>query len=173
MVAALSELPGIQEEIGVNLERDAFTLQYDSTRVNLRQMYEAIESLGYSPGLEPPVAPDSQSSGTSSESPMHAALIQAADEDKLVFVDFFAEWCIACKALEELVLAEDAVQTALEEYVFVKIDTDKYADVATEYQVVGMPTLLVLNANGDELYRSVGQVQATDLAEKLTQLAAE
>jgi len=71
------------------------------------------------------------------------------------------------------VLAEDAVQAALEEYVFVKIDTDEYADVATEYQVVGMPTLLVLNANGDELYRSVGQVQATDLAAQLSQLAAE
>jgi thiol:disulfide interchange protein len=166
-------LPGIQEDIQVNLERDAFTLRYDPARVNLEQMYEAIESLGYSPGLEPGAPLDSQSSEVSSESPLRIALIQAANEDKLVFVDFFAEWCIACKALEELVLAEDAVQAALEEYVFVKIDTDEYADVATEYQVVGMPTLLVLNANGDELYRSVGQVQETDLAAKLSQLAAE
>ncbi len=163
----------MQEEIEVNLERDAFTLQYDPSRVNLEQMYEAIESLGYSPGLEPPVALDSQSSGTSSESPLHAALIQAVSEDRLVFVEFFAEWCIACKALEELVLTEFAVQSALKDYVVVKIDTDEYADVATEYQVVGMPTLIVLNSNGDELYRSVGQIQATDLAEKLTQLTAE
>lgn len=54
MVVALSELPGISgDNIVVNLERDAFTLQYDAARVSLEEMYQTIRELGYSPGVEP------------------------------------------------------------------------------------------------------------------------
>lgn len=172
MVAALSELPGIQEQnITVNLDRDAFTVGYDSELVSLDHMYEAILELGYSPGIEELGIgeTDSDSSGSIPES-IASALTEAVNGDKLIFIDFFAEWCIACKVLEENALNNSAVQQVLESYVVLKVDTDAYADAARFYNVVGMPTLLVVDSAGEEIYRSVGLIEPEELSAKLSQL---
>jgi len=173
VVAALSELPGIQEEnIAVNLDRDAFTVGYDSEMVSLDDMYEVILELGYRPGIEDLDTAGSASgfSGDTPE-PIASALVEAVAGGKLVFIDYFAEWCIACKALEENVLSDSTVQQVLEYYVVLKVDTDKYVEAAKYYKVVGMPTLLVLNSAGEEIYRSVGLVEPEELSERLSQLA--
>ncbi len=174
MVAALSELPGIEEDqIVVNLERDAFTLSYDSARVTLEDMYLSITELGYSPGMEPLDALESDGSGVLETSPVEAALATAQQEDKLVFVDFSAEWCLACKVLEERVFSDSTVLDALNGYVFVEVDTDEFPQTATTYQVVGMPTLVILDADGEELFRSVGLIEADVLQQKLEELASK
>ena len=174
MVVALSELPGIAEEdIVVNLERDAFTLEYDSALVNLENMYQAIRELGYSPGLEALDESRAQSDTLTEDSPLVLAFELARREGKLVFADFSAEWCIACKVLEQTVLSDPDVQQALEAYVFVDIDMDTYPREASVYQVVGMPTLLVLNADGEELFRSVGLIEVDALQQELSNLAGK
>ena len=167
-------MPGIEEnQTVVNLERDAFTLSYDSSRVDLEDMYQAITELGYSPGIEPPDALESGDSAVVENSPVEAALTAAQQETKLVFVDFSAEWCLACKVLEERVFSDSAVQEALESYVFVEVDTDEYPQTATTYQVVGMPTLVILNSDGDEIFRSVGIIEAVELQQKLDELVSK
>ena len=174
MVVALSELPGIAEEdIVVNLERDAFTLAYDPALVNLENMYQAIRGLGYSPGLEALDESRTQSDTLTEDSPLVLALEKARGEGKLVFADFSAEWCIACKVLEQTVLSDPDVQQALEAYVFVDIDMDTYPQEASVYQVVGMPTLLVLNADGEELFRSVGLIEVDALQQELSSLVGK
>ena len=171
VVVALSELPGIEEDnIVVNLERDAFTLSYDPARVTLEDMYLQITELGYSPGIEPPDALESDERGEAEVSPVEEALATAQRESKLVFVDFSAEWCLACKILEEQVFSDSAVQEALSSYVFVEVDTDEYPQTATTYQVVGMPTLVILSSGGNVLFRSVGIIEAADLQQKLEEL---
>jgi hypothetical protein len=57
-------------------------------------MYEAIRELGYSPGLQAPEASNGPAADESDTSPIDAALSAAAQSDKLVFVDFSAEWCV-------------------------------------------------------------------------------
>ena len=167
-------MPGIEEDkIVVNLARDAFTLSYDSARVSLEDMYLAITELGYSPGIEPPELPESDSENGSEDSPVEAALSIAQQESKLVFVDFSAEWCLACKVLEERVFSDSSVQAALSSYVFVEVDTDEYPKTATTYRVVGMPTLVILSAEGEELFRSVGLIEADDLRQKLDELVSK
>ncbi len=174
MVAALSELPGIEvDEIVVNLERDAFTLSYDPGRVTLEDMYQAITELGYSPGIEPPDALESDGIGETETSPVEAALVTAKQEAKLVFVDFSAEWCLACKVLEERVFSDSAVLEALSSYVFVEVDTDEFPQTATTYEVVGMPTLIILGADGEEVFRSVGLIEADVLQQKLEELTSK
>lgn len=171
VVVALSELPGIEEDnIVVNLERDAFTLSYDPARVKLEDMYLQITELGYSPGIEPPDALESDDRGEAEASPVEGALATAQRESKLVFVDFSAEWCLACKVLEEQVFSDYAVKGALSSYVFVEVDTDEYPQTAATYEVVGMPTLVILSSQGDELFRSVGLIEAADLQQKLEEL---
>lgn len=173
MVAALSELPGIQEQnIKVNLDRDAFTVGYDNELVSLDDMYEAILELGYSPGIEEFDTDETESGSSGSiPEPIASALTEAVDDGKLIFIDFFAEWCIACKVLEENALNNSAVQEVLESYIVLKVDTDAYADAARYYKVVGMPTLLVVDSAGEEIYRSVGLIEPEELSAKLSQLA--
>lgn len=177
VVAALSELPGIKskERVEMILDRDAFTIAYDATLTTLDDMYTAILDLGYSPRLASENVSGSDASTPSGEvpQPIAEALIQARSEGKLLLIDFFAQWCIACKALDEQTLNSEEVQSALAGYVFVKVDTDQFPESAMYYEVVGMPTLLILGANGNEKFRSIGSISAADLSEKLEVLNSQ
>lgn len=171
VVAALSELPGINEEnIDVNLDRDAFTVGYDSSLVTLDTMYEVIRELGYSPGLQAPETLDSSSTDETESSPIDSALSAALQTEKLVLVDFSAEWCAACKVLEAQVFSDASVIEALQNYIFVEVDTDTFPESTKNYNVVGMPTLIVLDSEGDELYRNVGLITPEELSQKLNEL---
>lgn len=168
-------MPGIESEhrVEIILDKDAFTVEYDAARTSLEDMYSAITALGYTPRL---ATAETGVSGfptplDENSNPVLIALVSAQREGKLVFVDFHAEWCIACKALEQLTLTTDAVQTALKNFIVVKVDTDLYPAAAAFYQVVGMPTLLVLDSDGIEEFRSVGPVSAEVLALRLNTLS--
>lgn len=167
-------MPGIQEEnIDVNLDRDAFTVGYDASLVTLDSMYEAIRELGYSPGLQAPESSDTSSADESESSPIDSALSAALQTDKLVLVDFSAEWCAACKVLEAQVFSDASVIEALQNYVFVEVDTDTFPESSKTYNVVGMPTLVVLSASGEELYRNVGLITPEEFSRKLNELTVK
>ncbi|MDA1371011.1 MAG: thioredoxin domain-containing protein [Proteobacteria bacterium] len=137
-------------------------------------MYAAIFDLGYSPGIAekpPTVSPDNKSASV--PEPVFSALALAKSNDSFVFIDFYAEWCAACKVLKSRTLESPQVLSALERYVVLNVDTDLYEEAAAFYNVVGMPTLLILNAAGEEVYRSVGLVEADDLALKLQRLVVK
>ena len=174
VVAALSELPGIKsdEDVEMILDRDAFTIEYDGTLTTLDDMYSAILDLGYVPRLasEKVSNADTQVANGEVPQPIADALIQARAMSKILLVDFFAEWCLACKALDEQTLSSEKVQSALAGYIFVKVDTDQFPQSAVYYDVVGMPTLLVLDAQGNEAFRSVGSISAADLSKTLESL---
>lgn len=169
-------MPGIESEerVQIILDKDAFTVEYDAELTSLEDMYSAITALGYTPrlapaetGVEEVPAPLDDTSN-----PVLFALASAQREGKLVFVDFHAQWCIACKALEQQTLNTDEVQEALTRFIVVKVDTDLHPAAAVFYRVVGMPTLLVLDGDGVEAYRSVGPVSAEVLAQRLNSLSS-
>jgi thiol:disulfide interchange protein DsbD len=134
-------------------------------------MYSAINGLGYSPGIEEKQIEGSQGSDKGAiPEPIYSSLTTASASGKFLLVDFYAEWCIACSALEEETLQNIAVKDALENYLFLKLDTDLHEHAASFYDIVGMPTLLVLNSEGIELYRSVGLIEPAQLSSILTGL---
>ena len=174
MVAALSELAGVNEDIEVFLDRDAFTLDYDPALVSLEDMYTAIRDLGYNPRLS--AGEDAESAivedGGAVPEPIAAALARANTEGKLVFVDFYAEWCLACKVLEENTLLDTEVASTLEKLISLKVDTDLHTLASLYYNIVGMPTLLVLDSDGTEIFRSVGLISPPELNQALNELLA-
>ena len=174
VVAALLELPGIQSEASVEtiLEKDAFIIEYDASLTSLGDMSVAILDLGFTPLSSVDNASDLNLSLNREEvpQPIASALAVAQAENKLLFIDFFAEWCIACKTLEQQILNSVEVQSALENYVVVKVDTELFPDSGMYYKIVGMPTLIVLDLKGEELFRTVGSISIPELSAELEKL---
>lgn len=72
--------------------------------------------------------------------------------EKPVLIDFYATWCGPCKILSPIV--EEAAKEN-ENIKFVKIDIDKAEDIAMQYQVMSIPTLVLIQ-KGEEKDRVVG-----------------
>lgn len=72
--------------------------------------------------------------------------------DKPVLVDFYADWCGPCKMLSPVVeqIAEES-----DAYHVCKVNVDEAMDIAAEYGVVSIPTLVVFQ-NGEVSARTVG-----------------
>ena len=79
------------------------------------------------------------------------ALAKAAEEERLVFIDFWTDWCIWCKRLDADVFSQESVATALSDMVCLSLDAESVqgAPVALLFKVSSFPTLLVLNPGGD------------------------
>jgi thiol:disulfide interchange protein len=81
---------------------------------------------------------------------------RAAEQNKLLFVDFYATWCGPCQMMDHQVYPRQDVADAMRNWVAVKIDVDKQRSIAREYRITGMPTLIVLSPKGEELDRIEG-----------------
>ena len=73
-------------------------------------------------------------------------------KDGVVFVDFFANWCGPCKMLSPVVeqLSED-----IKDVKFIKVDVDASPEVAAEYGVMSIPTLIIFK-DGKEISKQIG-----------------
>jgi thioredoxin 1 len=82
------------------------------------------------------------------------------NSNKLVLVDFHAEWCGPCKALKPIL---EQLKSSMGEAVkIVKIDVDKNNSIASTLQVQGVPTLILFK-EGKKVWRQSGVLQATEL----------
>ena len=52
-----------------------------------------------------------------------------------------------------------------------KVDTDEHVEPSDYFQVIGLPTLVVLDPGGREIYRLEGMIETDELARKLNELA--
>ena len=85
------------------------------------------------------------------------------NQNKPVLVDFFATWCGPCKAMQPVL--DELKSRVGESASIIKIDVDKNQQLAANYQVRGVPTLILFK-NGTSVWRQSGVVAAADL-EKL------
>jgi len=87
------------------------------------------------------------------EQDFEAAKAQAKADGKLLLVDIYAEWCGACKELDEKTWPDPAVKAWLRQNaVAVRIDTHaRRKDLAKDFKVAGYPTVMLMDANGQEI----------------------
>lgn len=84
-----------------------------------------------------------------------------------VIVDFWAEWCGPCKMMGPVF--EEISKDYAGKLKFVKVDTDKEHDVAENFDISGIPTLIVLN-KGEEVDRIVGFAPKPMLKQKIDEI---
>ncbi len=93
---------------------------------------------------------------------MKSSFSKIIDSETPVLVDFYADWCGPCKMLAPILKqVKDEMGDALK---IVKIDVDKNQALAANYQVRGVPTMLLFK-NGQQLWRQSGVLQKNNIIE--------
>ncbi len=86
---------------------------------------------------------------------------EVLNSDKTVLIDFYTDWCGPCKMLSPVL---ESVVEENQDLKVVKIDVDIEQDLAIKYQVMSIPTIVVIK-NGQEVNRSVGVVNKSQIVE--------
>lgn len=86
---------------------------------------------------------------------MNSNFTQLIQSEKPILVDFFATWCGPCKMLSPIL--KEVKEQLGEQISIIKIDVDKNQQIAAQYQVRGVPTMILFQ-KGKQLWRQSGVI---------------
>lgn len=78
--------------------------------------------------------------------------ISEAKGNKIVLIDFWAEWCEACHTLEKQTFSDPQVKAILDDFLLVKVDATKdqepVSSILSKYDVTGLPFVMFIEKDG-------------------------
>jgi thioredoxin 1 len=95
---------------------------------------------------------------------MSANFDSIINSEKPVLIDFFATWCGSCKTLAPIL--KQVKDNLGERITILKIDVDKNEQLASKYQVRGVPTMILFQ-NGKQLWRQSGVLSKEEIIKTL------
>ncbi|GIU23650.1 thiol:disulfide interchange protein DsbD [Shewanella sp. MBTL60-007] len=142
-------------------------------------MQAVMAKLGFSNHAVVNASSEAQSHGfkrIKSLEDLNTEIAAATAEGKTVMVDFYADWCVACKEFEAITFKDAQVLERMDKMVLLQADVTKNDAIDIEllehYNILGLPTLLMFDENGavrDEL-RVTGFMRPKAFAEHLDHL---
>lgn len=92
---------------------------------------------------------------------------------KPVVVDVFADWCQPCHEMERTTWADPRVVAALDGFVALKLDSDRYESLSDRYRVDTLPTTLVLDSDGRPILSIPGLTGPSSILQTLSTVERE
>lgn len=89
---------------------------------------------------------------------------EVLDSDTTVLVDFYADWCGPCQMFGPIV---EEVASEHPEVKVCKINVDENQDIASEYGIMSIPSLIVFK-NGKAVNQSVGVIPKEKIIELMS-----
>jgi thioredoxin 1 len=77
-----------------------------------------------------------------------------------VMVDFYAEWCGPCKMMSPVI--DKIAENLNGKLKVMKLDTDDSPEIATKYQIMGVPTLIIFK-EGQPIAKNVGYLNEQNM----------
>ena len=90
--------------------------------------------------------------------------INKIPQNGIVILDFWAGWCVGCKAIAPQI---EALAEKEKDCQFFKIDADAFPELLTQYHIRSLPTVIVLK-DGKELERETTKDGCTNLIQKFS-----
>ena len=90
---------------------------------------------------------------------------QVLKSDKPVLVDFWAEWCGPCRAMEPAL--EEISNEMADKVTIAKLNVDENPQFTQQYQVMSIPTMILYNG-GQPVDQLVGAMPKDAVVEKIT-----
>ena len=90
---------------------------------------------------------------------------EVLENDKLVLVDFWAEWCGPCKQIAPTL--EELAEKYSENLSVCKVDVDANRELALQYNVRSIPSLMIFK-NGEMVDSLIGAVSFEELGDLVT-----
>ncbi len=96
-----------------------------------------------------------------------SAYEEALQNNNKMIIDFYADWCIPCKELDALTFSNPNVIEEMKNFSIFKVDMTQTLSEETEklrkqFNILGMPTVLLIDSNGKEVNRLTGFVNANE-----------
>jgi len=86
------------------------------------------------------------------------------ENNERMVIDFYADWCIPCKELDALTFSDQRVLDKFKQFTVYKVDMTKNNETNEQlrkrFNVIGMPTVLIVDSKGNEIKRLTGFVDA-------------
>ena len=104
------------------------------------------------------------------------ALAKAKQENKPLFVDFYAVWCVPCKKMAKTVFTQEEVGKYFNEhFISLQLDAEKgeNVEIARNYKVAAYPTVAFIAPDGKALSVNTGAMDKDELMEAAKIVAGE
>jgi thiol:disulfide interchange protein len=99
----------------------------------------------------------------------NAGMARGKFEKKKVFIHFYADWCAACKVMENSTFKDPVVIASLNEnFIPVKVDADREVQTASLFRVKGLPDNWFIAEDGEIIGHRPGYIPPEQLKNILT-----